>query len=51
VTGRPRPNYRLVRPLFIREASALFGHTHLALQCASLGGEADATGSDVKEGF
>jgi hypothetical protein len=52
VTGRPRPNYRLARPLFIREASASFGHTHtLALQCASLGGETTATGGDVKEGF
>jgi hypothetical protein len=52
VTGQPRPNYRLARPLFIREASASFGHTHqLALQCASLGGETVATGGDVKEGF
>jgi hypothetical protein len=26
-------------------------HTHLALQCTSLGGEPTATGGDVKEGF
>jgi hypothetical protein len=52
VTGRPKPNFRLARPLFIREASASFGHTHqLSLQCASLGGEPTATGGDVKEGF
>jgi hypothetical protein len=53
VTGQPKPNYRLARPLFIREVSASFGHTHthLALQCASLGGEPIATGSNVKEGF
>jgi hypothetical protein len=30
VTGRPRPNYRLAKPLFIREANASFGHTHLS---------------------
>jgi hypothetical protein len=31
VTGRPKPNYRLSKPLFIREASTSFGykHTHL----------------------
>jgi hypothetical protein len=53
VTGRPKPNYRLAGPLFIREASASFGHshTHSALQCASLGGDAAATRGDVKEGF
>ena len=52
MTGRPRPNYRLARPLFIREANASFGHSpHLALQCASLRGEAAATGGDIKEGF
>jgi hypothetical protein len=53
VTGQPKPNYRLVRPLFIREASASFGHTHThsALQCTSLGGEDVATRGDVKEGF
>jgi hypothetical protein len=44
VTGWPRP-------LFIREASASFTHTHPALQCTSLGGETTATGGDVKEGF
>jgi hypothetical protein len=31
VAGRPRPNYRLARPLFMREASASFGHTHIQL--------------------
>jgi hypothetical protein len=52
VIGHPKPNYRLARPLFIREASASFGHTHQpALQCASLEGETVATGGDVKEGF
>jgi hypothetical protein len=51
VSGQPRLNYRLAKPLFIREASASFGHTHSALQCASLGGEPTATGRDVKEGF
>jgi hypothetical protein len=54
VTGRPRPNYRLARPLFIREASASFGHTLTSSaameKCASLGGEVVATGGDVKEG-
>jgi hypothetical protein len=52
VIAPARPNYSLARPLFIREASASFGHTHqLALQCASFGGETAATGGDVKEGF
>ena len=52
MTGRSRPNYRLARPLFIREASASFGYTqHPALQCASLGGETATTGGDVKECF
>jgi hypothetical protein len=52
VTGWPGPNYRLAKPLLIREASASFGHTqHLALQCTSLGGESVATGGDFKEGF
>jgi hypothetical protein len=52
VIGRTRPNYRMARPLFIREANASFLHTkHPALQCASLGGETVATGGDVKEGF
>jgi hypothetical protein len=51
VTGCPRPNFRLARPVFIREASASFGHTHqLALQCASLGGEPTAFRCDVEEG-
>jgi hypothetical protein len=27
VTGRPRPNFRLARPLFIREANASFVHS------------------------
>jgi hypothetical protein len=56
VTGRPRPNYRLARPLFIREASASFGHTHhtsstAMKKCASLGGTSTTTKCDVKEGF
>jgi hypothetical protein len=52
VTGRPRPNYRLAIPLFIREVGASFGHTHQpALQCASLEGETVATRGDVKDGF
>jgi hypothetical protein len=52
VTGRPRTNFRLSKPLFIREASASFVHTHqLALQSASLGGEPTATGGDVKQSF
>ena len=52
MTGWPRPNYRLARPLFIREASASFGHSHYStVQRASLGGETAATGGDVKEGF
>jgi hypothetical protein len=52
VTCHPIPNYRLARPLFIREASASFGHTHhLSLECASHGGEPSATGSGVKESF
>jgi hypothetical protein len=52
VTGPPRPNYRLSRPLFIREANASFEHTqHPTLQCASLGGETATTGGDVKEDF
>ena len=52
MTGRPKHNYTLAIPLFIREASASFGHTHQpALQCASLGGETVATRGDVKEGF
>ena len=51
MTGRPRPYFRLVRPLFIREASASFGYTHqLTLQCASLGGEPTVARCDVKEG-
>jgi hypothetical protein len=28
VTGRPRPNFRLAKLLFIREASASFEYTH-----------------------
>jgi hypothetical protein len=28
VTGRPKPNFRLAKLLFIREASASFEHTH-----------------------
>jgi hypothetical protein len=56
VTSRLRPNYRLARPLFIREASASFGHTYhtnsVAMnKCASLGGTATPTKCDVKEGF
>jgi hypothetical protein len=52
VIGRPRPNYRLARPLFIREANASFGLTHQpTMQCTSLGGETVATGGDDKEGF
>jgi hypothetical protein len=31
VTSHPRPNYRLTRPLFIREASASFGYKHTQL--------------------
>jgi hypothetical protein len=51
VTGRPRPNFRLAKPLFIREANTSFEHTHqLALQCASLGGEPIAVRCDFKEG-
>jgi hypothetical protein len=55
VTGQPRPNYRLARPLFIREVSVSFAHTHLTSsatmkKCASLGGTATATKDDVKEG-
>jgi hypothetical protein len=49
VTGRPRPNYSLARPLFIREANASFGHAHhtssaAMKKCASLGGVIVATG-------
>ena len=52
MAGQPRPNYRLVRPLYIREANASFEHTqHSTLQCASLGGETTTTGGDVKEDF
>jgi hypothetical protein len=56
VTGQPRPNYRLARPLFIREASSSFGHIHHTIsvamkKCASLGGTSTATGGAVKEGF
>jgi hypothetical protein len=52
MTSRPIPNYRLARPLFIREASASFGYTHdSALQCTNLGGEPTTTGGDVNEGF
>jgi hypothetical protein len=55
VTSHPRPNYRLVRPLLIREANASFGHTHhtssVAMKkCTSLGGIATATKCDVKKG-
>jgi hypothetical protein len=35
VAGRLRPNYRLARPLFIREASGSFGHTHTHTQLCS----------------
>ena len=50
--GWLRPNYRLDRPLFIREVNASFGNTqHPNLQCTSLGAETVATGNDVKEGF
>jgi hypothetical protein len=31
VIGWPRPNYRMAKPLFIREASSPFGHTHTQL--------------------
>jgi hypothetical protein len=51
VTNRPKLNYRLARPLFIREANTSFGYTHSTLQCASLEGEPTTTESDVKEGF
>ena len=56
MTGRPKPNYRLARPLFIREASASFRHTHhtsstATKKCASLGGTATATRGDFKQGF
>ena len=52
MTGQPRPNYRLARPLFIREASASFGHTYhtsfaTMKKCASLGGTATATSMRV----
>jgi hypothetical protein len=55
VTGRPRPNFMLNIPLFIREASTSFVHTHhtssVAMKkCASLGGTATAAKCDVKEG-
>jgi hypothetical protein len=55
VTSRPKPNYMLAKPLFIREASASFGHTHhtsfaAMKKCASLGGVAAATRGDIKEG-
>jgi hypothetical protein len=36
VTGGPRPNYRLARPLFIRDVSASFGHTHTQLCSAQV---------------
>jgi hypothetical protein len=36
VTGQSRPNYRLAKPLFIREASASFGHTHTQLCSAQV---------------
>jgi len=56
VTGQPRPNYRLARSLFIREANASFGHTHhtssaFMKKCTSLRGTATTTGGDIKEGF
>ena len=56
MTSRPRPNFRLDTPLFIREASASFLHTHhtssVAMKkCATLGGTATATGGGVKGGF
>jgi hypothetical protein len=55
VTSRPRPNFRLDTPLFIREASASFVHTHhtssVAMKkCTSLGGTATTAKCDVKEG-
>jgi hypothetical protein len=54
VIGRPKPNYRLARLLFIREASVSFGHTHhtrsaTMKKCESLRGTATATKCDVKE--
>ena len=56
MTGRPRPNYRLARRLFIREASTSFGHMHHTIsvamkKCATLGGTATATGGGIKGGF
>jgi hypothetical protein len=53
VTGRPRHNFRLAKPLFVREANASFGYTHhtssVAMKkCTSLGGTATATKCDVK---
>jgi hypothetical protein len=55
VTGRPIPYFRPARPLFIREASALFVLSLVLCnkrkKCASLGGVVAATGGDVKEGF
>jgi hypothetical protein len=49
MTGQPRPNYRLARPLFIREADASFENSHhtssaAMKKCASLGGTVVATG-------
>ena len=56
MTGRPRPNYSLAGPLFIREANASFGHTHHTSFAAmkkytSLGGTATAARCDVEKGF
>ena len=55
MTSRPRPNFRLDTPLFIREASASFLHTHHTSSATmkkytSLGGTATTTKCDVKEG-
>jgi hypothetical protein len=53
--GRPRPNYRFARPLFIREASTSFGYTHhtsstAIRKCTSLGGTATVAKCDVAQG-
>jgi hypothetical protein len=52
VIGRPRPNFRLAKLLFIREASASFEHTHntscgYRRSAQVLKGEATATRCDV----
>jgi len=55
VTGQPITNYRLARPLFIREANTSFAHTHntssaTMKKCASIGGTTTPTKCDIKEG-